>query len=233
MILKTAIICLFLMTNAAQACRQALILGLDVSGSVNQREYRLQKDGLAATLLDEEVAELLLIAPDSPVTLAVFEWSAREYQSMIVPWTPVTSAAALAEIAERLRATQRKRTPFSTGICSAMLFAHTAFQAVPTCAVRTLDLSGDGKSNSGLSPRRIHQTNQMAGITVNALVIGAEKPKSPFEPGDSLAELESYFKNEVIYGPGAFTETAHGYSDFAAAMKRKLLRELAIAVASR
>ncbi len=211
----------------AFACRQALALGLDVSGSVDAVEYRLQLDGLADALQDPGVAEHVLAMPQTPVYLAVFEWSASSYQQVIIGWTALTSRAELADVAARLRSRHRAPAPEVTGLGGAMTFGAALLSRAPACAQATLDISGDGKNNDWPEPRHVRRGGQMTGVTVNALVIGQDQMRGDTVRQENVADLSTYFRENVITGPAAFVETALGYADYATAMRRKLLRELA------
>ena len=208
---------------AEGACRQALALGLDVSGSVDAAEYALQAEGLAAALGSPAVRAVLLDDPDWPVWIAVFDWSGPRDLRLIQPWVAIDGADRLAEVQARLAATPRRPGAPQTAIGSAMLYGAALLAERADCPQRVLDLSGDGKANAGPLPRSVALPGWM---TVNALVIGADRDPSwdGGEPG--IAEMTAYFRAEVIRGPGAFTETALGFAEFAAAMERKLLREL-------
>ena len=208
---------------AAADCRQALALGLDVSGSVDAAEYRLQMGGLAAALLHPEVQEALLALPDAPVRLAVFEWSGPASQRLILPWSEVTDLAALTAISGRIAATGRGAGDLSTALGSALRFGGGLLAQQGACWKRTLDISGDGSSNTGPHPRDSHGALP-AGSTVNALVVA--QPQRADQVSAGIGELSAYFRAYVIHGPDAFVETALGFEDFEAAMVRKLKREL-------
>jgi len=228
-VIRTALIiaALALLPGSTTAqCRQALVLGLDVSGSIDAREYRLQLDGLAGALLDQQVADALLIQPAAPVSLAVFEWSGPAYQRMLLDWTAIRDPATLAQVAARLTNKHRTPAPPGTALGNAMLFGAGLLANKSNCWKRTLDISGDGKHNFGPHPRDVQQALSTFPITVNALVIGADTATAGGTRQVEIAELSSYFSAWVITGPGAFVETALGYDDYQAAMIRKLLREL-------
>ncbi len=227
----TLLLCLAASPLAAQ-CRQALALGLDVSGSVDSREYRLQLDGLAAALLRPEVQELILSNPAAPVRLAVFEWSETSFQRVLVDWTVLRSASDLQAIAQRLTATRRSSAPQGTAVGAAMQFGAGLLAAHPECWRRTLDLSGDGKHNIGPHPRLAKKALSGAGITINGLVIGADDPANGDKRYVQIGELSAYFNAWVILGPGAFVETALGFEAYEDAMARKLIRELGTLVLS-
>lgn len=213
-------------TPAWAECRQALALGVDVSGSVDSREYELQMGGLAAALEDEAVAAVLLVAPEWPVHIAVFEWSGPGSQRTVLDWVAIDGPEALAGATARLRATRRVPLHPSTAIGEAMLYGAGLLAQRPECPRWTLDLSGDGRANTMPRPRHVREQGSMGRITVNALVIGHDAPVHAAIRRVTIAELQAYFETEVIHGPGAFVETAMGYADFENAMRRKLLREL-------
>ncbi|MBM9595741.1 DUF1194 domain-containing protein [Rhodobacteraceae bacterium MCCB 386] len=207
----------------AAACRLALILALDVSGSVDAREYRLQLDGLAEALADPEVRSAILALSDAPVDLAVFEWSGAAFQRQIIDRTTIDGPALDAAIG-RLRGWQRISAPEATGLGAALEVAAAQLADGPACWRHVVDISSDGKNNDWPSPRQVHLSGATAGLTVNALAVGLTSAATGGIPG--LPELVAYLEAEVIRGADAFVETASGYEDYAEAMKRKLLREL-------
>lgn len=220
-----ALLCLIAATSAApaaHACRQALILALDVSSSVSQREYELQRDGLATALLDPEIRDRIIGAPDNQVELMVFEWGDAAYQRQLLPWTRIDGATTLTRVAATISAQRRNNRTQATGIGGAMDYAEWAFRQRPGCVTLTLDISGDGKNNSGPRPREVRKRLVDMGITINGLVVATR----------SIAEMSAYYHAEVIAGPQSFVETAAGFDDYGRAIKRKLLRELTPGLAS-
>jgi hypothetical protein len=204
--------------GAAQAqCRLALSLGLDVSSSVDAREYRLQTNGLAAALLAPEIREAFLADPAAPVRLQIFEWSGWQQQLVRIDWTEIRGEADLTAIAARLVGQERSFEQYPTAVGLALLFGLQSLGRQGACTQRTLDLSGDGTNNDGASPEMARREVPSEGITVNGLVIGA-----------NVKTLGRYYQQFVIQGPGAFVEVAEDYDDFERAMRRKLLRELGV-----
>lgn len=221
-----AFLCAFAAGTAQAGCRQALALALDVSGSVDVREYRLQLDGLATALLDPRVKNALLSYPNAPVELLVYEWSGPEDQVLLVPWTPILSEVNLLEVVTTLQTTKRRASTPGTALGTAMQIGEAYLATRSNCARLTLDISGDGKSNLGPRPQDARKALSRSGITINGLVIG-----SAVHAGDALrdaeiAELSAYFHANVILGEDAFVETALSYDAYAQAMARKLLREI-------
>lgn len=213
--------------GAVAECRQALVLALDVSGSVDLREYRLQLDGLVAALNDPDVSRLLLSAPETPIRIKVFEWSGSTDQAVLVPWTEITGTESLEQVSAALAQTERRASTPSTAVGQAMLLGAQFLDEQPDCWKRTIDISGDGKSNFGPRPRDVKTAIAASGYTINALVIGSDAPASGDRRQTEIGELSSYFRAEVIAGPDAFVQTALGFDDYAAAMTLKLKRELA------
>lgn len=202
----------------SEACRLALTLGLDVSGSVIGREFRLQLSGLASALRDADVQAAILARPDAPVALSVYEWSGRSHQLVVRDWALLTDPAAIDLAAAEIEAWGRRPAPEATALGSAMLFGARLIEKAPDCDAATIDISGDGRNNDGPLPETTRRLPALGGVTINALVV---------DPLNGEAEaLESYFDQNVIRGPGAFTMRANGYEDYARAMRLKLLREL-------
>ena len=197
-------------------CRQALALGLDVSGSVDSHEYRLQLDGLAAALESPEVIEKLLASSKTVINLSVYEWSGPGHQRILQDWTALTSRSVIADIADGLRQSTRIPADPSTGLGRAMLFGAELLSQRPDCWSHSLDLSGDGQSNSGPRPQDVRLDPLLKNVVVNALVIGASVPDR---------DLTSYFEAYVLHGIGSFTIQAVSFKEFEAAMIKKLLRE--------
>ncbi len=203
---------------ADAACRQALAIGLDVSGSVDEVEYRLQLDGLAAALTSPEVAGTLLSDTAAPVRITVYDWSGPRDQRILLPWTGIDNAAALDAAAAVLTGFERSAGAPTTALGVARQAGLAMLETQGDCWRRTLDLSGDGISNAGPRPQDLDPAP--SDVTVNALVV-----LPPSGGADAMA-LTAYFRAYVLSGPDAFVETASGFEDYEEAMRRKLLREL-------
>jgi Ca-activated chloride channel family protein len=200
------------LSTSAQACDLALALAVDVSGSVDPKEYRIQMDGLAEALRDPVISEALVRA-DARVLLV--QWTGSSRQRVTIPWTRVSDFDALDLFADRVASDPRGWRNYSTAIGEALAFTAAAFADVSFCHRRLIDLSGDGVSNEGLPPTETHPTLKAKGITVNALAIEESEP-----------DLTAYFYENVIFGEGAFVETAAGFKDYPQVIRRKLLREV-------
>jgi len=212
--------------GADAACRQALALGLDVSGSVDAGEYQLQLRGLAAALVSDDVRASLMRLPDAPVRILVFEWSGQDYQRVLIEWTDITSPSRLEAVSQKLRSTTRRPAPPTTALGQAIQVGAGFLNQQPDCWKRTLDISGDGKNNTGPEPHHVNSPEKIGDIVINALIIGVDASSRLSHAELSIAELTAYFAHRVLAGPGAFSEVAMGFEDYERAMSRKLLREL-------
>lgn len=201
-----------LLPMQALACEIALALAVDISGSVDRREFKTQMNGLALGLLDPTVSETLV---KGGAQIALIQWTGSSRQALSIPWSPVNSHADLVEISERIAETPRAWRNFSTAIGEALRFTQPIFDQVLQCDRKVIDVSGDGTSNEGIEPAEMRAALWEAGITVNALVIEGED-----------FDLTGYFWENVIVGDGAFVVTANGFEEYPEKMRQKLLREL-------
>jgi hypothetical protein len=195
-------------------CRLALALGFDISRSVDERDYAIQRDGIVAALGAPEIRDALL-KPGEDVALAVFEWSAGDEPVLVVPWTEIDGEAALADVSDRILRHVRSDDTLPTALGTAIDFGRRLLDAAPECQARTLDISGDGRSNFGLTPADVYARGGFADVLVNGLAIGGHE-----------SGIVGYYEREVIHGRGAFVEVAQTHNDFPPAIRRKLEKEL-------
>jgi hypothetical protein len=205
---------------AGAACRTALAIGMDVSGSVDPGEMGLQSEGMARALLAPDVVRAFLRDRGGSVRLTIYDWSGVGSARVILPWTEIATEADLDAAAAAVRG--GRGSGGRTALGQAMLVGAGLLGAQASCRTLILDLTGDGFSNDGPLPDRV-PSQMFRGMTINALVI-ADKNGTGEDP--SLARLAAYFETQVIRGPGAFVEPALGFANFREAMERKLLREL-------
>ncbi|WP_299151343.1 DUF1194 domain-containing protein [uncultured Tateyamaria sp.] len=204
-------ICLVLAPLGARACDLALLLAVDVSGSVDPDEYRIQMDGLAAALRDGIVADALV---EQRAQVALLQWTGSSRQKQTVAWTAMHSHADVLALADTVARDPRIWRNFSTAIGEALIVGQRAFDAVSHCTKWVIDVSGDGISNEGVEPSAQRTSLTRAQITVNAIAIETDQ-----------TDLTGYFYENLITGPGAFVVTADGFEDYPAQILRKLQRE--------
>ncbi len=211
--LRWASLSLSLISAPVAACDIALLLAVDVSGSVDPVEYRVQMDGLAAGLRDGVVQEALVQAE---AAVAVMQWAGEGRQEVSVPWTRVRNLAEAETLAQAVEASPRAWAKYSTAIGDALWRAAELMEVAPKCRRQVIDVSGDGISNEGRAPSEGRARLSTMGVTVNALVIETDE-----------ADLTGYFWENVITGAGAFVVTANGFEDYPARIRHKLIREVA------
>lgn len=200
---------------AQDAVDLELVLAVDASGSVDAREFALQKDGLASAFRDPEVIAALKGYAPGGIAVALMQWSGRHQQKLAVDWTRLNDEASALAFADAIEATGRwilGETAVADALSAGVaLLERNRFVG----ARRTIDLSGDGPNNSGGDPDTMRDAAAAAGITINGLAILNEIPT-----------LDIYYTEHVIGGPDAFLLVAKDYQDFARAVRRKLLREI-------
>jgi len=214
---------------AAAECRLALVLGFDVSASVDAREYALMMQGTAAALVSPAVAAAALA--DRPVAIAAFVWAGRREQALVARWSMIESTADLARLAARISAFPRPEGdpigPWTgrTAVGSALMSARGLLDTAPPCDSQTVDLAGDGESNDGPAPGPLRAAF-FSDVTINALAVGGDLPLDHGTMAEEGGQLSAWFAANVLWGPGAFVESAVDYDDFERVMTRKLMREL-------
>lgn len=208
--------------SAQDGCRLALTLAIDVSSSVDEDEYALQKNGLAAALDASEVRDAILFGGRGYVALSVYEWSGFGQQVLQLDWQTLRSHDDIDRAAVAISEMERSHDDFPTSIGPALGFGVQLLSRASFCERKVIDVSGDGVNNDRYGPREAYRHFNVAGVTVNGLVVLGDDP--------GVAE---YYLTEVLHGSQAFMITALGYEDFRAAMTRKLYREVSDLVVSR
>jgi len=199
----------------------ALVLAVDGSASVTFDEFGLIAGGMAAALREPAIIRGLIGGPAKASMCSLLLWSGTGAQEVITDWTLIVSEADARDFADQVENMPRIVPPGETAIGEALLAALTLLSHIPdTPSRQVVDVIGDGRSNSGISPGPIRDRMAAAGVTINGLCILHEEPDL----------LQSYTR-EVIGGPGAFAEVCPDYPAFAAAMHRKLAREVNAPVA--
>jgi Ca-activated chloride channel family protein len=210
--LRTLALALFT-TAPALACETALLLSIDVSGSIDSGDYRLQTEGLTAALADPEVAEALV---RGQVALAVVQWSGPSQQALVLPWQRMLDPGAVARFSDSAARMPRAFKGSDTAVGEAIRFALAQFAPVADCKRRVIDISGDGQENAGFTDAKSRSEAVAAGVIINAIAI---------EEAGQAFPITNYYRGWVIT-PGGFVVSARGLADYAATLRAKLLREL-------
>jgi len=193
----------------------ALVLALDVSESVTEDEYALQRDGIAEAFESPALVSAVANGSHHAIDVLVLEWSDPELQVVTVDWTRVRDTDSARDFARKVRATKRTSHGL-TAIGNALMASAAALKRLPDQAARkVIDVSGDGMANVGPPVPETRDALTAEGITINGLTILHEEPW-----------VDQYYDMNVIGGPGAFVMQVTDYRGFAAAIRQKLLSEL-------
>jgi uncharacterized protein DUF1194 len=199
-----------------------LVLAVDVSRSMDFDELDVQRDGYVAAFRHPDVVAAIRSGPLGRIAVTYVEWAGPQNQATAVPWTLIDGEEAAQAFAARLSATTRGRYMW-TSISSGLLFAAAAFGNNEFTSVRqVIDISGDGPNNRGSPVEPVRASVTAAGITINGLPI-VLKTFGPY----SIPNLDVYYEDCVIGGPGSFLFPVHDMSQLAHAIRRKLLLEIA------
>jgi hypothetical protein len=194
----------------------ALVLAIDCSFSVDAREFALQMEGLGRAFMTSEVKEAIAQGVRQRIAVAAVQWSDDRNQNTIVPWTVISTGADADALGLRLLSMPRSLSEGGTSISTALLYSATLLQSAPSAERLVIDVSADGRNNSGPQVAEVRDRLVAAGITINGLTILNEWPT-----------LDSYFESNVAGGPGHFVVPAADYDAYGEAILRKLLREIA------
>jgi Protein of unknown function (DUF1194) len=222
---------LFLIDAPLQAAAQSesvdleLVLAVDVSRSMDFEEQELQRDGYAAAFRHPEVLAAIASGPLGRIGVTYVEWAGPGVHTILVPWTIVAGHEDAFSFADKIAAAEilRERgTSISSGLDFASgLFAGNGIEGLR----RAIDVSGDGPNNMGLPVALVRDQVVAAGITINGLPIML-RPGGGFG-AYGIRELDIYYEDCVIGGPGAFIVTVDDAAQFPAAIRRKLVLEIA------
>ncbi|MDX1483334.1 MAG: DUF1194 domain-containing protein [Alphaproteobacteria bacterium] len=203
-----------------------LVIATDVSRSIDEGEARLQREGVAAAFLDEAVIGAIRSGPLGRIAVAYIDYSSRPFNRVIVDWRVIRDRASANGFAESLLKsdlTYGRRTSISDAIEHGVdLIEGNAFQGTR----RVIDVSGDGPNNHGNLVSDVRDAAVAKGIVINGLPI-MNDPGVPFRSRYYLPDLDKYYAGCVIGGSGAFQVPARDFKDFARAIKKKLILEIA------
>lgn len=207
----------------------ALVLVTDVSRSIDDAEFKLEKDGYASAFANQKVLDAIRGGPAGQIAVAYVEFASSFEVRTVTDWTVIRDRASAQTFAERLSAAPRTfwgRTAIGSGIEQAMqLLAETGLNP----ARRVIDVCGDGTNNAGREVALVRDEALRAGITINGLAIINDHPASwTFAHVQPPGGLANYYRDNVIGGPGSFVLEVHDFSAFGAAITRKLVQELAV-----
>ena len=212
----------------AEAVDLLLVLAADVSRSIDDGEFNLQRKGYAAALSDPRVLKAISSGPNHSIALTFVEWSGADEQKTVIDWSIVRDGEAAAVIAAQIITAPRSFLA-RTSISAAIDYSMDSLNAAPASAERrVIDISGDGTSNAGRPVTDARDEAVARGVTINGLAIINTQVSPGFTthtqpPGG----LPNYYRENVIGGTGAFLLVVENFETFADAITRKLVSEIA------
>jgi Protein of unknown function (DUF1194) len=201
-----------------------LILAVDVSYSMDMDELAIQREGYAQALVSKEFLQALKTGPNGKIAVTYFEWAASSDQKIIIPWRVIDGPETADAVASEIMRTPIRRAS-RTSISGAINFAMPLFDENPYRGLRrVIDISGDGPNNNGGPVVQARDAALEKGIVINGLPIMVKEPSYSTMDIDNL---DFYYEDCVIGGPGSFVVTIKDREKFKEAIRTKLLLEVA------
>ena len=201
-----------------------LIIAVDVSYSMDMDELAVQREGYAQAIVSKDFLQALKAGPNGKVAVTYFEWAASNDQKIIIPWRVIDGPETADAVADEIMRTPVRRAS-RTSISGAIYFAMPLFDEDPYRGLRrVIDISGDGPNNNGapITPARDEALSK--GIVINGLPIMVKEPSYSTMDIDNL---DWYYEDCVIGGPGSFVVPIKDREKFKEAIRTKLTQEVA------
>jgi hypothetical protein len=201
-----------------------LILAVDVSYSMDMDELAIQREGYAQAIVSKEFLQALKTGPNGKISVTYFEWAASTDQKIIIPWRVIDGPETADAVANEIMKTPIRRAS-RTSISGAINFAMPLFDENPHRGLRrVIDISGDGPNNNGTPVTLARDAALEKGIVINGLPIMVKEPSYSTMDIDNL---DFYYEDCVIGGPGSFVVSIKDRDKFKEAIRTKLLLEVA------
>jgi hypothetical protein len=201
-----------------------LVIGVDISYSMDLDELAVQREGYAQAIVSKEFLQALKNGPNSKIAVTYFEWSASTDQKIIIPWRVIDGPETADAVANEIMKTPVRRGS-RTSISGAIYFAMPLFDENPHRGLRrVIDISGDGPNNNGAPVTSARDAALEKGIVINGLPIMVKEPS--YSTMD-IDDLDLYYEDCVIGGPGSFVVSIKDREKFKEAIRTKLLLEVA------
>lgn len=206
----------------------ALVLVTDVSRSIDDSEFALEKNGYASAFTNQKVLEAIQGGPAGKIAVAYVEFASSFEVRTVLDWTVIHDEASARAFVDRLAAEPRSfwgRTAISAGVDQAVqLLAESGM----TATRHVIDVCGDGTNNAGREIADARDDAVKAGAIINGLAIINDHPVSwTFAHVQPPGGLAKYYRDNVTGGPGSFVLEVHDFNSFGEAMTRKLVNEIA------
>jgi hypothetical protein len=201
-----------------------LVLAVDVSYSMDMDELAVQREGYAQAIVSKEFLQALKALPNGKISVTYFEWAASNDQKIVIPWRVIDGPETADAVADEILKTPIRRAS-RTSISGAIYFAMPLFENNPYPGLRrVIDISGDGPNNNGLPVAPARDEAVSKGIVINGLPIMVKEPS--YSTMD-IENLDWYYEDCVVGGPGSFVVAIKDRDKFKEAIRTKLLLEVA------
>lgn len=201
-----------------------LVLAVDVSYSMDMEELAIQREGYAQAIVSKEFLAALKTGPTGKIAVTYFEWAASTDQKVIIPWRVIDGPESADAVAAEIMKTPIRRAS-RTSISGAIYFAMPLFEENALHGLRrVIDISGDGPNNNGVPVTLARDEAVSKGIVINGLPIMAKEPS--YSTMD-IENLDLYYEDCVVGGPGSFVVTIKERDKFKEAIRTKLVMEVA------
>src|SRR5467141_3235835 len=201
-----------------------LVIAVDVSYSMDLDELAVQREGYAQAIVSKEFLQALKTGPNGKISITYFEWAASSDQKIIIPWRVIDGPETADAVADEIMKTPIRRAS-RTSISGAIYFAMPLFDENTYRGLRrVIDISGDGPNNNGAPVTGARDMALEKGITINGLPLMVKEPSYSTMDIDNL---DLYYEDCVIGGPGSFVVSIKDRDKFKEAIRTKLLLEVA------
>jgi hypothetical protein len=200
-----------------------LVLAVDVSRSIDEVEAELQRRGYVEALTSDRIIDAILSGEHRRIALCYTEWAGTHYQTVVIDWSVIDSAAGARRFADKLAEAPRSSQSW-TAVGAALVHAGQRFENSGfTSKRRVIDVSGDGRTNDGLPAEIVRDRLVAQGIVINGLPVMMNRTNFGRPPD---LTLDRYYEENVIGGPGSFMIVADNFDQFGRAVRTKLVREI-------
>ena len=200
-----------------------LVLAVDVSRSIDEVEAELQRRGYVEALTNDRIIDAILSGEHRRIALCYTEWAGTHYQTVVIDWSVIDSAAGARRFADKLAEAPRSSQSW-TAVGAALVHAGQRFENSGfTSKRRVIDVSGDGRTNDGPPAEIVRDRLVAQGIVINGLPVMMNRTNFGRPPD---LTLDRYYEENVIGGPGSFMIVADNFDQFGRAVRTKLVREI-------
>jgi hypothetical protein len=204
-------------TGMADVVDLRLVLAVDASGSVNASRFELQRQGYAAAFRHPHVLRAIQSGPHGRIAVTMMQWTGPALQVQVIPWSVIASEEDMHAFATAIDGTTRRLFSGGTSLSGAIDHSARLLAECPHSATRSvIDISGDGRNNRGRAAIEARDEAVAAGIVINGLPILELDPT-----------LDDHYLNNVVGGPNSFMVPAQSFAEFAEAILKKLVTEIA------